>query len=94
MRFVASTCRVKHDDRPPYERVDPEKQQKFLKVKQEHKTIPELEALHKEIGSYKYYGGELFEIRIRRFLQDFVLLCRLTRTKVCSLRGRSRGKGG
>ena len=50
----ASTCRITHNELPPWERVNPEKQQKFMKIKQEYKKIPELEQLRKEIGSYKY----------------------------------------
>jgi len=39
---------------PPWEEVDPEKVQKLYTINQKYQKIPELEALRKEIGSYKF----------------------------------------
>lgn len=39
---------------PPWEEIDPEKRQKLVTFNQKYQKIPELEALRKEIGSYKY----------------------------------------
>jgi len=39
---------------PPWERVNPETPQKFITLNTKYQKIPELEALRKEIGSYKY----------------------------------------
>jgi hypothetical protein len=44
----------KYAENPAYERVDPEKPQKLVTLNQKYQKIPELEALRKEIGSYKY----------------------------------------
>jgi hypothetical protein len=38
---------------PPWEEVDPEKKQKLLTINMQYQKIPELDALRKEIGSYK-----------------------------------------
>ena len=38
----------------PYEYVDFEKPQKLVTINQKYEKIPELEALRKEIGSFKY----------------------------------------
>lgn len=45
----------KYAEQPPWESVNPETPQKLVNLNpQKYKKIPELEALRKEIGSYKY----------------------------------------
>ncbi|ESO06829.1 hypothetical protein HELRODRAFT_77178, partial [Helobdella robusta] len=44
---------VKSSELPPWERVDPTKPQKLFTINGKYVPIPELEALKKEIGSYK-----------------------------------------
>lgn len=44
----------KYAESPPWERVNPEAPQKLITLNQKYQKIPELEALRKEIGSYKY----------------------------------------
>ncbi|MCF8884065.1 NDUFA4 family protein [Erythrobacter sp. SN021] len=44
----------KFADQPPWEKVNPEQPQKLVTLNQKYRKIPELEALRKEIGSYKY----------------------------------------
>ncbi|KAK2138860.1 hypothetical protein LSH36_2200g00005, partial [Paralvinella palmiformis] len=40
----------KYNSLPPWERVNPERSIKVLRVGQEYKSIPELEQLKKELG--------------------------------------------